>query len=263
MPRSFKPEHEAQREYMGKWRERNREEYKAYLRDYYAKNKEAITEKKRAYYAKHRKELLAWSAAWAKANPKSRMASRAKYRAAHRDEINDKTRIARDRNLARHFYRNMLSRAKQRGVPFVLTHEMIAQMLLEARVCPVLGIPLNHTHIRAADDSPSFDCFYPKLGYVPGNVHVISRRANMIKHNATVAEIRKVLHWMEITSIVIHNNGVSNCEPDASTTSDSADAHCSDQTRRTCVVDRNVVGAGYREIKPVTPNRSRTRTTRE
>jgi hypothetical protein len=37
----------------------------------------------------------------------------------------------------------------------------------------------------------------PSLGYVPGNIRVISMRANRIKTDATADELRAVLRYME------------------------------------------------------------------
>ena len=45
--------------------------------------------------------------------------------------------------------------------------------------------------------APSLDRIYPKLGYVPGNVIVISRMANTIKQNASLGQIGKVYRWLK------------------------------------------------------------------
>lgn len=46
--------------------------------------------------------------------------------------------------------------------------------------CPVLGIPLTIGGKRSPS-SPSLDRIDPALGYVPGNIRVISDRANRLK----------------------------------------------------------------------------------
>ena len=51
------------------------------------------------------------------------------------------------------------------------------------------------------DDSPSFDCFMPALGYVRGNVSVMSWRANHLKNDATSDELRAVADWMDNTTV--------------------------------------------------------------
>lgn len=43
----------------------------------------------------------------------------------------------------------------------------------------------------------SLDRIVPSLGYVPGNVAVISHRANRIKSDATADELRAVADWLD------------------------------------------------------------------
>lgn len=88
-------------------------------------------------------------------------------------------------------------RAKKKGLPFDLKPIDIFVPAL----CPVLGIPL---HTRAGksgyhDNAPTIDRFAPDLGYVKGNVAVISARANRIKVDATLQELDAVAAWMRLT----------------------------------------------------------------
>lgn len=69
--------------------------------------------------------------------------------------------------------------------------------------CPLPGIKLNK-HVgegEAKFDSPTIDKLIPSLGYTKGNVWVISRRANMIKSDATLEELELLVgnlktHWI-------------------------------------------------------------------
>lgn len=82
------------------------------------------------------------------------------------------------------------SRATARGIPFNLALEDI----VVPEKCPVLGIRLDHTGGQSEkSNSPSLDKIVPSLGYVKGNVRVISHRANMLKNNASVEEMELVL----------------------------------------------------------------------
>ncbi|WP_210240170.1 hypothetical protein, partial [Mesorhizobium sp. M2E.F.Ca.ET.154.01.1.1] len=54
--------------------------------------------------------------------------------------------------------------------------------------CPVFGFELKDGGDR--NNSPSLDRIKPELGYVPGNIQVISTRANRIKNDATPDELR-------------------------------------------------------------------------
>jgi len=58
----------------------------------------------------------------------------------------------------------------------------------------VLGIPLK---FGGKDYAPSMDKIIPALGYVKGNIQIISMRANRIKSNATTEELRLVADYMQ------------------------------------------------------------------
>jgi hypothetical protein len=77
------------------------------------------------------------------------------------------------------------ARARLRGLDFSLTLDDITI----PDICPVLGIPLKKGIGVACDNSPELDRIKNDIGYVPGNVMVISRRANRIKNDATVDEL--------------------------------------------------------------------------
>jgi hypothetical protein len=84
-------------------------------------------------------------------------------------------------------------RAKKKRVPFELTVENVTI----PTHCPILGIPLSINSGKSGPNSPTLDRIIPQLGYVPGNVIVMSHRANTIKSDASVEEIRKVLDFLE------------------------------------------------------------------
>ena len=83
-------------------------------------------------------------------------------------------------------------RAKQKGVPFNITWEDL--QLID--VCPVLGIPI-FSNSRNNGNAPSIDRFIPSLGYTKGNVFLISRRANVLKGDATIEEVKLILNYMQ------------------------------------------------------------------
>lgn len=56
--------------------------------------------------------------------------------------------------------------------------------------CPVLGLKLSTRCSAQADNAYSLDRINPKKGYVKGNVVVISNRANILKRDATLTELR-------------------------------------------------------------------------
>ena len=64
--------------------------------------------------------------------------------------------------------------------------------------CPVFGPPLDWGHTRCRSDSPSLDKVIPELGYVKGNVYIISHKANRLKNNATKEELQSIVDWLEL-----------------------------------------------------------------
>lgn len=93
-------------------------------------------------------------------------------------------------------------RAKKKGVPFGLEQEDIKELVIDLLVCPVLGIELNWCANKLEDDSPTLDRIVPELGYVKGNIAVISNKANRIKTNASADEIGKVYSWLKKQEVV-------------------------------------------------------------
>jgi len=76
-------------------------------------------------------------------------------------------------------------RAKAKGLPFNIE---ITDIVIPER-CPLLDIPLQDCKGTAGDSSPSLDRLLPHLGYIKGNILVISHRANQIKNCASVDEL--------------------------------------------------------------------------
>jgi hypothetical protein len=95
-----------------------------------------------------------------------------------------------------HPERYMLSGSKHRAKLAGITFSIKEEDIIIPEFCPVLGIKLERG-VKLQDASPSLDRFKPELGYVPGNVHVISLRANRIKSNATLEELRLVTRYVE------------------------------------------------------------------
>jgi hypothetical protein len=76
-------------------------------------------------------------------------------------------------------------RAARSGLPFNIEPSDFSVPDL----CPLLGIPLTHGPGKIHDNSPSLDRLVPSLGYVKGNIIVISYRANRIKQNSSPEEL--------------------------------------------------------------------------
>jgi len=74
------------------------------------------------------------------------------------------------------------------------------------KVCPLRLVPFNVGRGQHTDDSPTLDRKDPRLGYVKGNVWVISHKANRLKGDFTPNELKTfcenalALHWVTWTS---------------------------------------------------------------
>lgn len=90
-------------------------------------------------------------------------------------------RAARDAKWESYLLYEIRYRAKRAGVAFNLSPDDI----VIPDKCPVLGIPLVRQRGQHMDGTPTVDRIRPALGYVRGNVMVISWRANRLKCDST------------------------------------------------------------------------------
>ena len=97
----------------------------------------------------------------------------------------------------KHYVRYLLEqtrlRARRLSIPFDLVD---ADIVIPDR-CPVLGMPLVIGTRGDTEASPSLDRFIPRLGYVRGNIAVISNRANRLKSDGSLAEHDALVRWMQ------------------------------------------------------------------
>lgn len=76
-------------------------------------------------------------------------------------------------------------RARIKNLPFDLT---VSDIVIP-ELCPLLEIPIVAGLLRLTDASPSLDRIKAELGYVRGNIQVISYKANRAKNNLSLAEM--------------------------------------------------------------------------
>lgn len=129
----------------------------AYQRSYRAKNPVRVKEWTRSSYRTHREAEIAGSRAY-----------EAKRRAA--DPVG--FLVARCKVQAR-----------RRGIEFNITYADI----MIPDLCPIFGVLLDPIG-AGTDNVPSIDRLDSTKGYIPGNVWVISSRANRLKNDGTAQE---------------------------------------------------------------------------
>jgi hypothetical protein len=105
-----------------------------------------------------------------------------KYRELHREQI---------------LFSQARYRARRKGIEFNLE---VTDIIIP-KLCPVLKIPLvrNSSQGGPRASSPSLDRINNDLGYVKGNVQVISHKANTMKHCATDSELVLFANWVKRT----------------------------------------------------------------
>lgn len=92
--------------------------------------------------------------------------------------------------------RVMLSNAKLRAKKYNREFSITLSDLVLPETCPILGIPLEFSLDRAKANSPTLDRIDNTKGYIPGNVWIISRRANMMKNDASTDELLVFAEWV-------------------------------------------------------------------
>ena len=86
-------------------------------------------------------------------------------------------------------------RARKLGIAF----DLVPTDVFLPEYCPVLGLKLCTAEggVSQSANSPTIDRIIPELGYVRGNIVVISWEANRLKNNGTVEQLERVLAWMK------------------------------------------------------------------
>lgn len=156
------------------------EDRREYQREYHARNRAKRNQASREYYAARKEQKRAYDT---------------QRRFDKGDELRAQRRIRweLERSTAATMLSRARARAKKHGVPFNITVSDISI----PEFCPVLGIPLKCVAGRGGgDSSPSLDRIIPSLGYVAGNVVVISSRANRLKNDGSLAELLAVCKWL-------------------------------------------------------------------
>lgn len=165
---------EKRRETVRRWRLRNKEKEKeyrlknkdkasAYFKEYYEKNRITILEKNKTYY----------------------------------DQTKEQHEETRYKYNSKFIEKYLLNRARHRAKRSSLDFNISEDDIVIPDVCPVFGFPLTINKDHQKSNSISLDRINPKLGYVKGNLQVLSHLANTMKQNATPEELHKFADWVK------------------------------------------------------------------
>ena len=110
----------------------------------------------------------------------------------------DRDRYRAMENTLSHQFRQRRNQSLNKGIPFTIELSEIEQ----PEFCPILGIKLNYAwggkagHLRDPAKA-TIDKVVPELGYVSGNVFIISWRANKLKSDMTFEELEKIMNYIK------------------------------------------------------------------
>ena len=153
---------ESQRNYI----KDNRDKINEYQREYRAKNNEKMKEFYTSDYHKHRDARVKYRQDRHKNSPWYTMATMSK------------------------------GRAKKQDLPYDIDAAYLESIWPTGNKCPVFGCDFTISKKgESRDSSPSLDRIVPELGYVKGNVIIVSLKANRMKNNGTIEDLRKVLDY--------------------------------------------------------------------
>jgi len=88
------------------------------------------------------------------------------------------------------------SRAKSNNIPCDLDEQYLA--FIWTGICPVLKTPMRFGSDKDHEDYPQLDRVVPERGYVKGNVRWLSKKANRLKSNLTLADVKNLLTYLTV-----------------------------------------------------------------
>ena len=117
----------------------------------------------------HRARASAWSAK----NPERRKEIKDAY---------DERRRTDRATWAKHMINSLKGRCRKKGLPFDLVANDLLALIPDDGICPAIGIEIIFGG-KLSRNSPSIDRIIPLLGYVRGNICIISHKANSMKQD--------------------------------------------------------------------------------
>lgn len=170
------------------------EKRKEYRRSYYQANKEKAQENGRKWYEKNKEKKAENKRVWYQANKEKILAQQKKYLEDNKEKRKEYIKVYSQKNPLRRTLHSVKQRCKKNDLPCDLELTDIEP----PENCPVFGFKLerNEGGRTGAFNSPSIDRIAPELGYVKGNIQIISLKANMMKQDATPEELRMFARWV-------------------------------------------------------------------
>jgi hypothetical protein len=146
-----------------------------------------LTEEQRQYHKEYREKHKEKHSAYMK-----------NYYMDNKEELSSFCRKWRENNNVRILFKLAMRRAKQKNIDFTIEESDI----IVPEFCPLLGTQIKMGTKHDKGSSASLDRIDPSLGYVKGNVWVISNRANTAKSNLSFKEFETMyLNWKTLNKL--------------------------------------------------------------
>ena len=125
---------------------------------------------------------------WATENPVRRKEIKDAY---------DERRRTDRATWAKHMINSLKGRCRKKGLPFDLVANDLLALIPDDGICPAIGIEIIFGG-KLSGNSPSIDRIIPSLGYVRGNVCIISHKANSMKQDCVDPDqLRRLANFLE------------------------------------------------------------------
>lgn len=118
--------------------------------------------------------------------------SQAEYYQKRHEELKDDIEYR-----ARKLLNASRARAKRKGLDHDIDLDSFLEVFPDNMVCPVFGTKMEWGVGGNGPDSPSIDRIDSSKGYTLDNITVISWRANRLKCDATLSELKQLVNYLE------------------------------------------------------------------
>jgi len=94
-------------------------------------------------------------------------------------------------------FRQLKNSAIKRGIEFNLDLSDLNEISFPI-TCPILGMPLHFNRGKVEDNSYSVDRMDSTQGYTIDNIIIVSYRANRLKSDATLKELKNITEFYSL-----------------------------------------------------------------